>query len=49
LRGIRYENHLCVTESMLIRARYRTLRRIVAHHDIAHKKIRLASGSEISL
>ena len=29
LRGIRYENHLCVTESMLIRARYRTLRRVI--------------------
>jgi fructose-1,6-bisphosphatase II len=46
LRGIRYESHYCVTESMLIRARHRTLRRIVAHHDIDHKTIRLASGVE---
>ncbi len=49
LRGIRYENHLCTTESMLIRARYRTLRRVIAQHDIAHKKIRLASGEEMTL
>ena len=50
LRGIRYENHHCVTESMLIRARHRTLRRIVAHHDIDHKAIRLASGvGEVAL
>jgi fructose-1,6-bisphosphatase II len=50
LPGIRYENHHCVTESMLIRARHRTLRRIVAHHDIDHKTIRLASSSgEVAL
>lgn len=46
LRGIRHENHYCVTDSMLIRARHRTLRRIEAHHDIDHKKIRLASSRE---
>ena len=50
LHGIRYENHHCVTESMLIRARHRTLRRIVAHHDIDHKAIRLASSvGEVAL
>ncbi len=50
LRGIRYDNHHCVTESMLIRARHRTLRRIVARHDIEHKSIRLASSSgEVAL
>jgi fructose-1,6-bisphosphatase II len=46
LRGIRYDNHHCITESILVRARHRTLRRIEAHHDIAHKKIRLASSGE---
>jgi fructose-1,6-bisphosphatase II len=46
LPGIRFENHCCVTESMLIRARHRTLRRIVAHHDIGHKSIRLASSAD---
>jgi fructose-1,6-bisphosphatase II len=46
LPGIRYENHHCVTESMLIRARHRTLRRIVARHDIDHKTIRLASRAD---
>jgi fructose-1,6-bisphosphatase II len=46
LRGIRYEDHHCTTHSLLIRARHRTLRRIEAHHDIAHKKIRLASSGE---
>lgn len=50
LRGIRYDNHHCITESMLVRARHRTLRRIEAHHDIDQKKIRLASsGEEVSL
>lgn len=49
LSGIRFDNHHCVTESMLIRSRYRTLRRIMAHHDIEHKSIRLASSGEIAL
>jgi fructose-1,6-bisphosphatase II len=50
LRGIRYEEHSCTTDSLLIRARHRTLRRIEAHHDVAHKTIRLASsGGEAAL
>ena len=46
LRGIRYEAHHCISESLLIRARNRTVRRIVAYHDITRKKIHLASGDE---
>ncbi len=44
LRGIRYNNHRCVTESILMRARNRTIRRIQAYHDVDRKTIRLASS-----
>jgi fructose-1,6-bisphosphatase II len=46
LRGIRYEGRHCVTESILIRARNRTVRRIEAHHDMSRKTIRFASSGE---
>jgi fructose-1,6-bisphosphatase II len=50
LRGIRYRNHHCVTESILMRARNRTVRRIEAYHDMQRKTIRLASsGQEVKL
>ncbi len=44
LAGIRYQDHHCVTESILMRARNRTVRRISAYHDIRRKTIRLASA-----
>lgn len=43
LRGIRYRDHHCITESILMRARNRTVRRIEAYHDLRRKTIRLAS------
>jgi hypothetical protein len=50
LRGIRDECHYRVAGSMRIRARQRTVRRIVAYHDIDHKAIGLAYGvGEIAL
>ncbi len=50
LNGIRYDGRHCVTESILIRARNRTVRRIETHHDISRKTIRFASsGAETRL
>jgi fructose-1,6-bisphosphatase II len=50
LRGIRYHDHHCITDSILMRARNRTVRRIEAYHDLRRKTIRLASsGTEVSL
>ena len=46
LRGIRYQGQHCVTESILMRYRNRTMRRIEAYHDIGCKKVRLASSGE---
>jgi fructose-1,6-bisphosphatase II len=49
LRGIRYRDQHCITESILVRSRNRTVRRIEAYHDIALKTIRLASCGEVRL
>jgi fructose-1,6-bisphosphatase II len=50
LRGIRYQGHHCVTQSILMRAKFRTVRRIEAYHDLSCKTIRLhSSGKEMSL
>ena len=50
VQGIRYEGGHCITESILMRARNRTMRRIVAHHDIQRKTMRLAStGQEVEI
>jgi len=46
LRGIRYQDQHCITESILMRARNRTVRRIEAHHDIRRKTVRMASTAE---
>ncbi len=50
LQGIRYDGPHCITESILMRVRNRTVRRIQAYHDIKRKTIRLAStGQEVPL
>ena len=50
LRGIRYRDRHCITESILMRARNQTVRRIEAYHDIYHKTIRFGSnGQEVEL
>jgi fructose-1,6-bisphosphatase II len=50
LRGIQYLGHHCVTHSVLMRARNRTVRLIEAFHDLGRKTIRLHStGEEIAL
>ena len=50
LRGICYQDQHCITESILMRARNRTVRRVEAHHNIDRKTLRLASnGQEVRL
>jgi fructose-1,6-bisphosphatase II len=50
LPGIRYRGNHCITHSILIRARNRTVRLIQAYHDLKLKTVRLHStGEEISL
>lgn len=50
LRGINYRDSHCVTHSILMRARNRTVRHIEAYHDLKLKTVRLHStGEEISL
>lgn len=50
LPGIQYRHRHCVTHSILMRARNRTVRRIQAHHDLKNKTIRLHStGQEMPL
>lgn len=46
LRGIRFRDEHCITESILMRYRNRTVRRIEAYHDVSSKTIRLASSGE---
>jgi len=46
LRGVRYDQQHCITESVLMRSRFRTVRRIEAFHNIDSKTIRLASSGE---
>ncbi len=50
LPGIQYRGRHCITHSILMRARNRTVRHVRAYHDIESKTIRLHStGEEISL
>ncbi len=50
LTGIHYRDNHCVTHSILMRARNRTVRLIQAYHDLKLKTVRLHStGEEISL
>ena len=46
LRGIRYRERHCITESILIRSRHHTVRRIEAYHDLDRKAVPLASSPE---
>ena len=50
LKGIHYQGPHCLTESILMRARHRTVRRIQTYHDIGRKTIRYgSSGQEVQL
>lgn len=45
LRGIHVEKHRATTSSVVMRTRYRTVRRITATHDLSVKTIRLRSAN----
>ena len=50
LPGIQYRDQHCITHSILMRTRHRTVRRIQAFHDINLKTLRVGStGEEVSL
>jgi fructose-1,6-bisphosphatase II len=50
LKGIRYRDQHCITDSILMRARNRTVRFIRTYHDINQKTLRMASsGTEVRL
>ena len=50
LPGIHYRGRHCITHSILMRSRNRTVRHVEAYHDLESKTIRLHStGEEISL
>lgn len=50
IKGIKYETRHAVTESILVRARNRTVRFIQTYHDIDNKTVRLgSSGDEVRL
>ncbi len=46
LPGIHYRDQHCITHSILMRARNRTVRRIEAFHDIGRKTLRVGSTDE---
>ena len=46
LQGIRYHGRHCVTHSILMRARNRTVRHIQAYHDLSRKTLCLHSSDE---
>uniref|UniRef100_A0A7C4RUS4 Fructose-1,6-bisphosphatase n=1 Tax=Fervidobacterium thailandense TaxID=1008305 RepID=A0A7C4RUS4_9BACT len=47
LRGVRFQKNVAITESIVMRSRTRTIRRIVAYHNMAYKTIPLKSAGEI--
>lgn len=48
LSGIRYSKQHCITDSVLMRARYGTVRRIHTHHNLDRKVITISSTGEKS-
>ncbi|HNZ09312.1 MAG TPA: class II fructose-bisphosphatase [Bacillota bacterium] len=47
LRGVRFEGDKCMTESITMRYRTGTIRRIITTHDLSRKTIRGSSGQEL--
>ena len=47
LRGVKYGKHKAITESIVMRSKTRTIRRISAVHDLRFKTIPLKSGGEM--
>ena len=49
LRGVKYGKHRAITDSIVMRSKTRTVRRIVAYHDLRYKTIPLKSEGERKL
>jgi fructose-1,6-bisphosphatase II len=49
LRGVRYSGSVATTESLAMRARTGTIRRIITMHDLSKKTLRSSSGKEYKL
>ena len=49
LRGVKYGKHKAITESIVMRSKSRTIRKITAYHDLRYKTIPLKSEGEIKL
>ena len=49
LRGVKYGKHRAITDSIVMRSRTRTVRRIVAYHDLRYKTLPLKSEGETRL
>ena len=49
LRGVKYGKHRAITDSIVMRSKTRTVRRIVAYHDLRYKTIPLKSEGEKKL
>lgn len=45
VKGVRYDKHIAITHSVVMRAKSRTMRYLTTHHDTRHKTIRLRSDS----
>jgi fructose-1,6-bisphosphatase II len=45
LKGVRVQDHIAITHSILMRAKSRTMRHIIAHHDLRTKTVRLRSDN----
>ncbi|PHJ12375.1 fructose 1,6-bisphosphatase, partial [Fervidobacterium sp. SC_NGM5_O18] len=47
LRGVRFYKNTAITESIVMRSRTRTIRRIIAQHNLNYKTIPLKSSGEV--
>ncbi|WP_126993722.1 class II fructose-bisphosphatase [Thermosipho globiformans] len=47
LRGVKYSKNIAITESLVMRSKTKTLRRIISHHNLKYKTIPLKSEGEV--
>jgi len=49
LNGVKYGKHKAITESIVMRSKTRTIRKIITYHDLRYKTIPLKSEGEVKL
>ncbi|ACJ75576.1 fructose 1,6-bisphosphatase II [Thermosipho africanus H17ap60334] len=47
LRGVKYSKNIAITESLVMRSKTKTLRKIISHHNLKYKTIPLKSEGEV--